>query len=412
MENILSKFKKQGFFSILACLSGITLFKYSNITKDLFLTNSHPTKEYAEMLIKLDNRITNFCGYNYKINGFKIIENTDKYLSYRMNLNGIRGICKILVKVQKLDREELEFLSEQQKKISEMSYEARKREPFVPIDFRDILIPTKQSIENLSQRIENINNNLPDNLENFKLTDSLTKFNKRNEKSEENQILSLHKLAEDKTLLTTYQDAIQIKEKDSFFRFLNISVSYSDNAIFNIRPLNAKFRDYEIMETEFSDKTFLDVYNKISKIKSLYDYKNKYEVSAEELKNELKASKQNYFREKIESRSSLLKFQLFFMIGIIGMYRYYFNLVKPQSICKGVIENLSKNKFLQEKLGKNYIFPYVTYSYNPFKKNYKFKCVALNTDKIIIVKGASLPNADNVLPDIKFYDVNRNVLKI
>ena len=192
---------------------------------------------------------------------------------------------------------------------------------------------------------------------------------------------------------------------------MNISVSYSENAIFNIRPLNLKYRDYELIDTEYNDKTFLDIFKKINKIKYQYDYKNHYEISAEELKNELKASKQNYFREKLDHRAMFIKYQLIFMIGLVFFYKYYFKLVNYQRIYSGVVENLSKNKFLKTKLGENIYFPYVAFRYNPFKKNFTFNCIAQTGDNKILVKGKSLPNADNVLPTLNFYDKDKNLIK-
>ena len=427
MDKPFFRFKTRDIVGIVTCITGITLYKYSNITRDLFLTNSHPTQKYTEMLIKLDNRITNFCGFNYQISGFKLIENTEKYQSYRMNLKGIRGDCKVLVKVQKLDNEELNFLSDQQKKISLMSYELRKKEPFIPIDLTDVLIPTENSMKNLNERIENF----AEKFKNKLILLSQTLDENRNVKSESLQVNifnenkygklyegkqfelfeKLNSLAENKEILKEYVETIRIRDTDCFYRFINISVSYSDNAIFNIRPLNAKFRDYEIIDTEFTDKTYLDILKKLLKVQHQFENKNNYEVSAEELKNELKTSKQNYFREKLEKRKNLMKWQLLTLICVVFFYKSYFKYVNCQRIYKGVVENLSKNKKLKQSLGDNFYIPYVSFKYNLFQKNFKFNCVAMNGENKIIVIGKSLPNAENVLPNIKYFDDKKNPLK-
>jgi len=425
MEKQFFRFKTRDIIGILTCITGMTFYKYSNLAKDLFLTNSHLTQQYAEMLIKLDNRMTNFCGYNFKISGFKLIENTERYQSYRMNLKGIRGDCKILVKVQKLDNEELQFLSKQQKEISLMPYEQRKKEPFVPIDFTDILIPTESTLNKLNERVEkfkeiannkfaissenesNGNDNLQVNI--FRdVNNNITQL----AKGVQFEIFEkLSNLAQNKSILNEYIDIIKISDTDTFYRFMNISVSYSENAIFNIRPLNAKYRDYELIDTEYTDKTYLDIFRKLNKIKFQYDYKNNYEISGEELKNELKASKNNYFKEKLQHRFTFLKWQLIFMIGIVFFYKQYFKIVNYQRIYSGVVENLSKNKFLKEKLGNNIYIPYVAFKYNIFKKNFSFNCIAQTGDNKIIITGKSLPNADNVLPTLNFFDQNKKQIK-
>lgn len=429
------RFKVRDLLVIATCATGLSFYNYSSLAKDLFLTNSHPTKKYAEMLIKLDNRITNFCGFNYQINGFKLIENSEKYQSYRMNLKGIRGNCKVLVKVQKVDKEELSFLSEQQKKISLMTYDQRKKEPFIPIDFTDVFIPTENTLKNLNERVENFKEKFKDklslplsaeeqgnNVNNKSENLQLNIFNDQNIVNNKNGIKSnelqfdifekLNSLAENQQILKEYVDAIRIRDTDIFYRFINVSVSYSENAIFNIRPLNAKFRDYEIIDTEFTDKTYLDIFKKIFKVQHQYDYKNNYEISAEELKNELKASKQNYFREKFEARKNMMKYQLIGLIGVVFFYKSYFKHVDNRKIYKGVVENLSKNKILKGKLGEKIYIPYISFRYNIFQKNFKFNCVAINKDNKIIVTGKSLPNAENVLPTINYYDENKNPIKI
>ncbi len=428
MDKPLFRFKTRDVIGIATCITGITLYKYSNIAKDLFLSNSHPTKKYAEMLIKLDNRITNFCGFNYEIDGFKLIENTEKYQSYRMNLRGIRGICKILVKVQKLDNEELKFLSEQQKKISLMPYELRKKEPFIPIDFTDVLIPCEKAMKNVNERLQKIKDKFDSKLKvsstssenNSDIGESLQLnifFNdnyngKLCDGSQFEIFEKINNLEENKLILKEYVDAIRIRNSDSFYRFINISVSYSENAIFNIRPLNAKFRDYEIIDTEFTDKTYLDIFKKLFRVQQQYEYKCNYEVSAEEVKNELKASKQNYFREKFEKRKNMFKWQIIGLIGVIFYYKQYFKYVSNQKVYKGVVENLYKNKILKNKLGDNYYIPYVAFRYNLIQKNFRFTCVALNAENKIIVKGKSLPNAENVLPTLNYYDIAKSPLKV
>ncbi len=424
------------FLAIFGFSTGLSLYRYSDLIKNLFLSNSHPTKQCAEMLIKLDNRITNFCGFNYKISGFKLIDNSEKYQSYRMNLKGIRGDCKVLVKVQKLDCEELKFLSDQQKKISLMSYEQRKKEPFVPIDFTDVLLPTQDTMNNVLRRVKEMHENLTKIAENseeyynFNKNEALDKnksskdLNTKNKKVNKFGLMEnkeeityeifekLNNLPNNKQALKEYIDSIKIQNKDTFYRFMNISVSYSENAIFNIRPLNIKFRDYDLIDTEFTDKTFLDIFKKFEKVKLQYEYKNNCEISAQELKDELKTSKQNYFKEKLEKRGSLIKWQLLLMIGIVFFYKQYFKCVNYQRIYSGVVENLSKNKHLKEKLGTHFHIPYVAFRYNLIRNNFSFNCVALSGNNQILVKGKSLPNAENVLPTLNFYDEKKNLIKV
>lgn len=452
MEKQFFRFKKRDFIGIFTGVAGFALYKYSSLIKDLLITNTHPTREYAEMLIKLDNRITNFCGYNYKISGFKLIENSEKYQSYRMNLKGIRGVCKVLVKVQKVDNEELNFLNNQQKQIAKMPYEQRKKEPFIPIDFSDVFLPTEKTFQDFNERIENFKslykkslelsedeqrelNNLslsvlpddtakgtgnslllqlqnPNHTNHFGSNSNMTNNEYQMLEKLNNKLIATTDNSKNESLLNEFNNAIKIRENDSFYRFMNISVSYSENAIFNIRPLNIKYRDYEFIDTEYSDFSYLDIFKKINKIKSQFDYKMNYELSAEELKNELKASKQNYFKEKLEYRAVFIKYQLVLMIGIVFAYKYWFKMVNYHRIYAGVVENLSKNKVLKDKLGTNVCIPYVAFRYNLFSKNYTFNTVAQIGDNKIIVKGKSLPNADNVFPTLNFYDKNQNSLKI
>lgn len=469
--NFISNNSKKFSFLIFTGIGSLTFYNYHNIARDLFNPRIHPTKEYAEMLIKLDKRITNFCGYNYTISGFKVIENTEKYESYRMNLNGIRGICKVLVKVQKLDQEELNFINEQQKKIARMPSDQRKKEPFVPIDFKDILIPTENTKEEISERLkeisekylnENKNTNNTEKLNELKVSEENTNIsltendfkinilsldsteeknnknikNKINQNNKNNQnvitnneknikpfnfqfqILNKIKNLNNQTnsqkeaILNDFNSALEIKDKDSFYRFMNISVSFSDDVIFNIRPLSIKFRNYDLIDTEYSDRNYFDIYRKINKIKGDFYRKKNYEISAEEAKEEVKVSRQNYFNEKIGMRQNFIKYQVIIIVFFMLGYRHYMNTVNYQNIYKGVVKNLMKNKILKKKLGENISIPYISYSYNLFNKNFTFQCLAQNGNKKIIVKGKSLPNADNILPTLNFYDKENKMIKV
>jgi len=399
-----------------------TFFKYRDVAKDLFIPTIHPTKEYAEMLIKLDKRITNFCGYNYKISGFKIIENSEKYQSYRMNLSGIRGECKVLVKVQKLDQEELKFINEQQKKISMMPYEERKKEPFVPVDFKDILVPTEETINKIQERLGEVKakfqsqsyiqltNEKGDhyNRNDFKITLFTNTLNNTNTNNSENIQNKIDNMIND----PEFKNAININENDTFYRFMNISVSYSEDVIFNIRPLTIKFRDYELIETKYTDENYFDVFKKINKIKNDYNKKINYELSAEEARDEIRITRQNSNGEKIERRSKFFKFQVVTLIALLFGTRHYLNTVKYKNIYDGVSKNLKKNKILKKHLGEEILIPYLSFRYNLFSKNFTFRCIAQIGDKKIIVKGKSLPNADNILPKLEFYNMENKLIQV
>lgn len=416
-----AKFSKTISLILVGGFGSFVFYNYHNVAKDLFAPSIHPTKDYAEKLIKLDKRITNFCGYNYKISGFKIIENTDKYQSYRMNLEGIRGMCKILVKVQKLDQEELKFINDQQKKIASLPYEQRKREPFVPVDFKDILIPTNETLIQIKERIEEVKPKLLNENDLAKNDDfELALLNNKNSENKFDKLDKLfNKIANlpndspvKENILNDFNNAINIKENDTFYRFMNISVSFSEDVIFNIRPLTVKFRNYELIDTEYSDKNFLDVFKKINKINKDFNIKKKYEISAEEAKEEIKVSRQNLMQGRLEKRQKYFKYQVIMMIGMLFGARSYMNAVNYQKIYKGVSDNLKKNKILKNKLGDKILIPYLSFRYNLFKRNFTFRCIVQNGDKKIIVKGKSLPNADNVLPSLNFYDTNNKLIKI
>ena len=259
-------------------------------------TYHHPTREFAEIALRMDQRIANFCGKRYRVTGYQWLNSDDRQVSYRIFIEGMRGKCKVLVKCDKYSHEYLKTHMKEQISYSKLSKEEKALTPFIPFDFNDVLIPTEETQKIISEVL------------------SL--------KGQTNDLLIFNK---DKYIAgeyaTTLQESVKalkvpIRNIDTFFRFSSIVMVANDSLVFNVRPIGPKNRTYDIEDTYYSYKSYDDVVRKLHENRYKFNEILSDEFSAEEMRNEIILQKQTNFQERLMYRKYVTIFNcLLFLAG-------------------------------------------------------------------------------------------------
>jgi hypothetical protein len=388
-------------------LFGIGVGMYYSLikmTRTLYLKN-HPTLENTLITLKLDPRINNYCGRNYHIKDLKLVSEDTSHITYRLNVKGIRGDCKVLAKYEKNSHSYLKSLHKEQIKYSKLSREQKDKSPFTPVNFNDYLIPAEQTINTMNELLESpVKDSLTSmqppllkNPFNFKVYQErfskIFNFNKEhyitgyflNPESDENKKWNRN-----------------INPNDRFYRLVTmIMVANEGNYVFNIRPIGPKYRDYDTEDTFYNTKTYLDIIKKYYDLRFVYDNALQGEQSAEEFRNELIQQKQTSFQRRLQIRKYvILGNGLLFIIGLTAM-RYFsthnINVTTLKSLREKVISSSSLSNFTKPRL------ICISYKFSPFTRIYKINGLVMAQNNYIKLSANSVVNDAAGYRDLKFY---------
>ncbi len=275
----------------------------------------HPSIEFAKATLKLDKRVSNYCGKNYKITKYESVgmEEEEETIKYRLRVEGIRGKCKVLVKLQKSTHDELKRHSEEQQEYSKKTRTQRAMSTFIPHDYNDIIIPTKETLQKMVDMVANKNDNDKDKDSNNKLHSEVIKnYNRTNSTNLINTTAT--KQEPMKTLNTP------IAPRDTFYRIASIIFVASDSLTFNVRPITAKNRTYDIEDTVYRMETYSDIFSKCASKLAEYDKELNSEVSTEDFRNEILQMKQTKYQDLVTTRKRIIIFNM--IIAFMGLIAF------------------------------------------------------------------------------------------
>jgi hypothetical protein len=248
------------------------------------IVSNHPTREFAIMALRLDPRIANFCGKRYQIKGYQYISQDDKTFTYRLRIEGIRGKCKVLVKTEKYSHTFLKEHSREQGGYAKKTKEEKAQTPFIPFDYNDVLIPTKETETRIKETLGEED-------------EKLLLFNKddylKGDYINYNKIKSID---------------LPIEGTDTFYRLASIVMVANDSLVFNVRPFGAKHRSYDIEDTTYDSNTLDEALRKIHDMRYKYNEVITDEFSKEEIRNELILQKQTNFQQRLAYRKYVMVF--------------------------------------------------------------------------------------------------------
>jgi len=316
---------------------------------------NHPTRQFAEMALKQDHRIVNYCGRNYKISNYKKVNSDNKSISYRFRIDGMRGQCKVLVKCEKNNHQYFQDLSKGQINFSKLDKDQKLKSPFNPINFNDVFIPdniTANKIKDLI--ITDGTNDKHKNLLDFD-TDSLNKGYVPGVSTLENKGLNK-----------------SIENNMEFWRITSLVMVANDSLVFNVRPIGTKHRSYDIEETYYTNNTYFDIVHKLRLFKAKYDEVTTMNVTGDELRDELKALKSTNFENRIQWRKNVMFINgCLILVGIVGYQVFHMRAVDQTGF--NISASFLKNNVKIKNWLGNFDVIYGHYKSKPFSKDMQYK---------------------------------------
>jgi hypothetical protein len=321
-----------------------------------YQVQTHPTFEMAQMVLKQDKRVSNFCGKNYNIYKYRMISQDDNNVAYRVHIEGIRGNCRVLVKCQKHTHAELKAHSLEQIQYSKKSKEDKASSTFVPINFNDLIIPTGETFKKVQDLLKS--KSLPDEILIFNRENYL-KGDYHAGKEEVNKVLKK-----------------PIENADTFYRITSMVMVANDNLVFNIRPIGPKFRDYDIEDTMYTYRSYEDMLKKLMNARFEYNEALQEDVSAEEFRNEIILYKQTKFQQRTQQRKYVT---IFNMVVFVGGY-FVSKMVLKQKIDYTTLKSL-QSKILnlgpKTPLGNNHRLIAIDYNFSPIQQKFNISGLAM-----------------------------------
>jgi hypothetical protein len=352
---------------------------------------NHPSLEAVEMIIRLDPRITKFCGKNYQIKPNRYYEEDNKRCTYRLRVSGIRGDCKVLVKLEKDTHGYLSNIMKDQINYSKSTKEQKLKDPFTPINFNDIFIPTKETQKKIE---ENLNKDfLIFNKEDYLSGKYYDKEYVKGINANNNN---------NATAVST-----KISKNDTLYRINSIIMVANDSLVFNIRPIGPKFRNYDIEDTYYTFKTYNDI------IKRLHDYRYRYnevianEISPEELRNDLIQQKQTNFEKRIQTR----RFVMMANVAVIFFGYMAIKMLLSHNIDLTAVNTISNTLINNPKLKSSYgnhRLVAVAYKFNPFDWSYNLSGFIMGTGKFGKLSGKVEVKDKLYYKNLKLYTIEEN----
>jgi hypothetical protein len=362
--------------SIALGLTGFTIgIYYLNKTYNKSLASNHPTTEYVEAALKLDKRVSNYCGTNYKIKSYQWIEENENQVKYRFRIEGIRGDCKVSVKCDLHSHLDLVNHSKDQMAYSKKTKNQKAVSTFIPYNFNDILIPTTETLNKMKEILKI--KQLP--------TDILT-FNK------EKYINGDYNATKEEPILTLNT---KISDNDTFYRIHSIIMIANDSLIFNIRPITPKLRKYDIEDTVYNNKTYDEVLYKLMSMKFDYEEAVSTSISTQEMKNEILLQKQNQYQELIKRRKNIILFNMILVvIGSLSLKFFTRSNIDVTTLksLQSKISSGTSNKLL----GQNKKLLFISYNYSFLLRKYYIKGIIFNDNGQFLKFSTTSDNKSNL----------------
>ncbi len=333
----------------------------------------HPTLEFATIMLKQDRRVTNFCGRNYTIKKHRMINEDDSDVSYRLKIEGVRGTCKVLIKAKKHTHAELKSSSAEQNVYSKKSKEEKAISAYQPFNFNDVLIPTKETASKMSELLKAKN-----------LSES--QFLVFNRDAYIDGVYHSGKSDYNKALRKPIENA------DTFFRITSMTMVAEDNYVFNIRPIGANYRDYDVEDTVYQYKTYDDVLKKCMNLRFDFNERLKEDYSAEDYRNEIILYKQMKFQQRTQQR----KYLMLGMGGLSFLGYMFFNVISRHRIDVATLKSLQSkiaNLTSKSPLGNTKRLICIDYHYSASNQKFRVSGLAMGE------KGAQLGFETTVVLD-------------
>ena len=158
-----------------------------------------------------------------------------------------------------------------------------------------------------------------------------------------------------------------IEENDSFYRISSLMMVANDSVVLNIRPIGPRYRDYDVEDTYYTNKTYLDVIQKLQSFRFDYNQMINEDISSEEFRNEIVLQKHNSFQKRNETRKYVMIFNMILiMTGFFSLRHFGKSQIDPITFValRDKLNLYGKNHGL-----KNITLQCVSYKIFPFNKN-------------------------------------------
>jgi hypothetical protein len=260
--------------------------------------------------------------------------------------------------------------------------EQQQRDPFTPLNFKDILIPSKETQNKITEKIKD--------------NEFLT-FNKEDFLSGKYFDKQYNNLPD-----------IELSAKDTFYRITSIIVQSENSYVFHVRPVGPKFRYYNIEDTYYTNNTLVDVVRDLHKIRYKYNEIVNSEVSQQEMKDELAQHKQTMFEQRMNKRKYILFFNFILVFGGLVAIKIHSNNNLDITTMNSVGNFLINNGKVKSTLGINKLVA-ISYRFNPFKWEYTINGYIMGTNKFGKFEGVyEMSDRKIKNPKISSIDENNN----
>jgi hypothetical protein len=353
MSAFSSRYTYPAVFLLISSIGGYSYYKKQKNEKAFH----HPARETIETIVRMDNRVNNFLGRQFKITNYEITSEDNFETVFKFKISGIRGKCQLIGKCNKMSHKSLKEHNEAQKKYSQLSPDDKSVSVFSPINFNDPLIPDEKASEKIKALASG------------------------DEKLINDQIIS---------------------DTDLFYRISSIIVSSADKTFYiNVRPIAPKYRSFNIEDTVYNNETYSDVLNKISTLKKNLE-KFKSETSEEHLRNELKTMKKNDFEKKLQMRKIITVANMILYFGAFFLYVTF----RSHKI-DALTYNFLRNKIESSGRLKGYNLTCISYRYNPFANCYVINGLMQNENGNFGLKTKTIGSKLNESVPVIYYELKK-----
>lgn len=308
-----------------------------------------------------DGRIIKYCGEDYHIIDSKIIRNSSKTQAYSLSVEGKSGKCRIIIKCNKITHAELKSMMKEQLAYTKLSKEEKENSTFIPTDFNDMLIPTKETYE----RIKQVLKDYPYILE---------------AKYSFNDIIVTDEL----------KKIARIDDQDTFLKLSNIVIIDGKNLVAKIKPEEKNIRSYDIEDTYYMNETYLDVLHKITDFNIFEEAFNqrsqlKYQQISKEI---IDQKKRRDWMIHLRWKVALLT-----MTAAVG-FTIWAMKVRPSinySLLSTIQSNIENNSDVISMIGNNKVMCF-SYHLNPFYIRYNIYGLIIGKDS----RARMIANTENL----------------
>lgn len=338
-------------FWISGCLPLSFLAKYYyNSTRDCKNIKQSLHYKYIMDFIIQDKQFYNICGKIEKISKIIVVEKDEKYISYKVHLNGSKGESYVLIKLNKHDFLDLKEINEKQQFYTLLNRKEKNSYLYVPQNMSDVFILCEETLNNVKQSLNNdSNNDLKEKFTKYlnNIYDLEPLISRKSSSEEIDQIIK-----KEKELLSMPNiKHLKLMNDYKFWRINSIIIS-KDKMTYSIRPqTSSKKRGFELEDTYFKNEYLAECLKEIelNRLNSLSEIKEKSILS--NLKSELTERKEINQAFQHKRRKNVMFFNAFLLITIFLIKTLAWpltrvDLIKPNLLIakfKKILENKKVN---------------------------------------------------------------------